>query len=83
MEGWKKGKITEIFPVTQIRKDHNNIIDRYYINDKGWVSKEECIALAKAGRVALEVCTSRLGNAYLRASGSNPYQKDLNQLPQR
>lgn len=45
-----------------------------------WLSKDQCIELAKEGKVDLEVCISCLGNAYLRTSPIGSFQDNLRNL---
>ncbi len=74
MEGSESGKIIEVpvkgFPrkkqITKVKKDKNGIIDSYYIEDIGWVSKEQGIDLALGGEVDAVVATSSAGNPFLR-----------------
>jgi hypothetical protein len=74
MEGKGAGKIIEVpvkgFPrkkqITKVKKDKNGIIDSYYIEDIGWVSKEQGIDLALGGEVDAVVATSSVGNPFLR-----------------
>jgi len=64
--------------MTQITK--NNEICAYFLENNRWINKKHCIALASKKQLELEVCTSRLGNIYLRATGISPFQKDLHLL---
>ena len=74
MEGSEPGKIIEVpaigFPrkkqITKVTKNENGIIDSYYIEDIGWVSKEQGIDLALGGEVDAVVATSSAGNTFLR-----------------
>ena len=70
MEGYKVGTITklpEVKGITRVRKDKAGVIYEYCIDALGWVPKEKGIRLAKQGEVNAVVCTSRLGNFYLRS----------------
>ena len=55
MEGYKKGVITEVFPVIEVHKDKNGIYE-YHAKKNGWLSKSECIALVEQGKLDLSVC---------------------------
>lgn len=55
------------------------IIYSYCIGD-GWISKEQCLKLAKNGLVDLEICISTLGNTYLRVPASSLFQRKLSDL---
>jgi len=79
MEGSKEGTIIEVFQVTKVRTDKKGIISSFYINDD-WVSKEQCIKLAKKGLIDLEICTSHLGNTFLRTPSSTFFQKKLGNI---
>ena len=66
MEGYKKGKITEIYKITCVH-DNKECIYAYYIDSLGWMSKNECIKLARRGKLDVVICKSCLGNLYLRS----------------
>lgn len=51
MEGYKKGKIIEVCPITRVRKDKKkHVIYEYCIKDKSWISKEKCLAYLFEGK---------------------------------
>lgn len=79
MESSKEGNIIEVFKITQVRKNKSNIY-AFCIEGEGWVSKDQCIDLAKMGKVDLENCISFLGNNFLRTSPFSLFQPDLNSL---
>lgn len=79
MEGYKEGTIVEVFEITQVHKDKNAIYD-YNVKKKGWVSKSECINLAKQGKLDMVICTSRLGHDYLRVRAGSPINSNLSDL---
>jgi hypothetical protein len=74
MEGKGPGKIIEVpvkgFPrkkqITKVTKDEKGVIDSYYIEDIGWVSKEQGIDLAIGGEVDAVVATSSTGHIFLK-----------------
>ncbi|MBA2653900.1 MAG: DUF3892 domain-containing protein [Gammaproteobacteria bacterium] len=78
IEGYEEGIIIEVFPVTQVHKNKNGICD-YNIKNIGWVSKAECLKLAKQGKLDLVVC-SHLGNEYLRTREKSTVNDSLNNL---
>jgi len=39
----------------------------FNVRAKGWLSKDECIQLAKEGQLDLIICISAMGHNYLRA----------------
>ena len=66
MEGYRKGTVTEVYGITAVKKNQTGIY-AYCIANIGWVSKKECVKLAKQGKVEAVVCTSPLGHVYLRS----------------
>lgn len=66
MEGYKKGKITEVYKITHVH-DSGACIYAYYIDSLGWIPKNECIKLARRGKLDVVICQSCLGNTYLRS----------------
>jgi hypothetical protein len=79
-EGWKEGNIVEVYKISLVRTDAKNVISSYYAENFRWFSKQECINLAKQGKIEAEICTSILGNTYLRSKGSDAFQKDFHDL---
>ena len=79
MEASKEGSIIEVFQVTQVRINKNGVIFSFCIGDD-WISKEQCIKLAKQGLVDLEVCISHLGNTFLRTSYGTAFQEKLDSI---
>ncbi|OGT49013.1 MAG: hypothetical protein A3E82_08725 [Gammaproteobacteria bacterium RIFCSPHIGHO2_12_FULL_38_11] len=79
MEGYKKGTIIEVFPIIEVHKDKNGISD-YHAKKKGWISKPECMALVKQGKLDLVICTSRLGHDYLRARAGSSVNGSLDHM---
>ncbi len=79
MEGAKEGTITEIFQITKVCTNAKGIISSLFVNEN-WISKEQCIQLAKQGLVDLEVCTSHLGNTFLRTPSSTSFQEKLDSI---
>ena len=74
-EGKKKGKIEDITPgrdskdkrqITRVKKNKKGTIVSYYVEDLGWISKKQGLALASKGEIDAVVATSRSGNLYLR-----------------
>lgn len=74
MEGQGPGKIIEVpkkgFPrkkkITGVGKNKKGTIISYYIEDIGWVSKDQGIDLATNGEVDAVIVISRAGNSFLR-----------------
>lgn len=79
-ESYKKGSVIEVYKITMTQITKNNEICAYFLENNRWINKKHCIALASKKQLELEVCTSRLGNIYLRATGTSPFQKDLHLL---
>jgi hypothetical protein len=80
IEGSKEGNVVEVYRITKVHQNKKGSICSYYLNSDEWVSKKECIDLAKQGKVELEVCRSRLGDSYLRAIPDNLFQISLKKL---
>lgn len=79
MEGYKEGTIVEVFEITEVHKDNSAIYD-YKVHKKGWLSKSECISLAKQGKLDMVICTSRLGHTYLRTRTGSSINSNLNSI---
>ena len=77
MEGYREGKMIEISPIVQVHKDKKFIISEYCIKNKGWISKEKCLELAKEGKLDVEICKSKLAVIYLRARANSTIQSKL------
>lgn len=82
MEGYKKGTITEIYDIVHVRENRYGIY-AYCLKGIGWVSKKECIKLAKQGKVEAVVCTSPLGNLYLRSKPDNSTKDNFCHLTEK
>lgn len=78
-EGYKEGNISEIHRVTLVKRNRKGICE-LLVETIGWLTKKECISLAKNGLVNLVVCISASGNEYLRARPNDPFQQDLHQI---
>jgi hypothetical protein len=79
-EGWKEGDIVEVYQVECVNVDKKSVISKYCINTAGWVSKEECLKLAKQGKIDAEICKSELGNPYLRVRAHSSFQKRFDDI---
>lgn len=83
LESYKEGSVIEVYKITMTQLTKNNRICAFYLENNRWIDKKHCIALAKKKQLELEVCTSSLGNIYLRATGISPFQKDLHLLTEK
>lgn len=79
MEGHKKGKITKIHQITQVKRNKTSI-DSYYVTNIGWLSKKSCISLARKELIDAVVCTSSLGNLYLRSRPDNSVEDNFSHM---
>lgn len=75
-EGYKVGEIKAVHKISKVKRNHKGISE-FLVDTMGWITKEECLSLAKAGLVNLVVCLSVSGNEYLRARPNDPFQQDL------
>lgn len=66
IEGYQEGSITEVFQIIQVHQDKQGMCE-FNIRSKGWVSKQECIELAKLGQLDVVICLLAMGHSYLRA----------------
>ncbi len=80
LESYKKGCVVEVYKITMTQITNNHEICSYFLENNHWINKKRCIALASTKQLELEVCTSSLGNIYLRATGISSFQKDLRLL---
>lgn len=78
MEGYKEGIIIEVFKITQVHKNKNEICE-YKVNEK-WITKLECIDLAKQGKLDVIFCISALGHEYVRARPNSSINDNLRRL---
>jgi len=79
-EGWKEGIIVEVYKVSCTRKNKKNTIAKYCIDTIGWIENNECISLAKQGKIDAAICKSHSGNSYLRARAHSSLQKNFGHL---
>lgn len=79
-EGYKPGKVIEVYKITMTQITENHVLCAYFLENNHWINKKHCIALARKKQLELEICSSSLGNLYLRATGLSPFQKDLRLL---
>ncbi len=79
MEGYKIGKIVEVFRISDVRILGKNRY-QYCLNEVEWISESECISLAANGKVELEVCLSKLSNKFLRTPPHSLFQERLEDL---
>lgn len=79
MEGYKVGKIVEVFRIYGVCVLGKNRY-QYCLKEGEWISASECINLAVKGRVELEVCISKLGNKFLRTPPNSLFQERLEDL---
>lgn len=79
IEGYIEGTIIEVFQITQVHKDEHGLCE-FNIRNQRWVSKQECIDLAKQGQLDVVVCITAIGHSYIRGrsnSSINPCLKKL------
>lgn len=55
-------------------------ICEYNVNKIGWISKSECMYLAKQGKLDVIICISRLGHDYIRTRAGSHINEPLNHL---
>jgi len=53
---------------------------QFYLDEQNWISESRCITMAKKGELELEVCSSDLGNTFLRSPPNSPFQRPLHLL---
>src|SRR3990167_10346499 len=80
IESYKPGRVIEVYKITMTQITKNNEICAYFLENNHWINKKHCIVLARKKQLELEICSSSLGNLYLRATGISPFQKDLRLL---
>ncbi len=76
MEGYKTGKIVEVYRISRVQILEKNRF-KYCLNKDEWISESECIDLAIKGKVELEVCLSKLSNKFLRTPPNSLFQERL------
>jgi len=79
MEGYKVGKIVEVYRITNVKELDKNLY-QYYLESGDTLTEKRCIQLAKQKKVELEVCLSDLGNTFLRTPPNSFFQKRLGDL---
>jgi hypothetical protein len=80
IEGYKEGNIVQVYKVSRVRKDKKGVISDYYVDASEWIKQEHCIELIKQHKIELEICMSRLGHIYLRATPKSLFQRKLHDL---
>jgi hypothetical protein len=80
MEGYKEGKVIEVYPITHVLLDKMHVISSYYIGALGWITKANCIEFSKQGKVDADICISKLNNTYLRARHGSSFQDRFSEL---
>jgi len=81
-EGYKVGKIIQVYRITRVRKISKNQY-QFFREDGVWMSEAKCIQYAKQKRVELEVCVSDTGVEFLRSYPNSLFQKSLKSLMQK
>ena len=70
-----------VFACTHIEENKMTVyVKAVGISGMGWVSKQECIDLAKQGQLDVVVCITAIGQSYIRGranSSINPCLKKL------
>jgi hypothetical protein len=79
IEGYTEGTIIEVFQIIQVHKDKQGMCE-FNVKARGWLSKEECLRLAKVGRLDLIICISAMGHSYLRARPHSSINGSLKRL---
>lgn len=78
-EGYIEGTITEVFQIIEVHKE-KHLMCEFNIRSIGWVSKQECIELAKIGELDVINCISSMGHSYLRARSHSSINDNLSRL---
>lgn len=79
MEGYKAGKIIEVYRISGVHRLGKNRYE-YCLREDEWISESDCIDLALKGRAELEICLSKLSNTFLRTPPNSLFQKRLEDL---
>lgn len=79
IEGYIEGTITEVFQIIQVHRDKQGMSE-FNIKLKGWLSKQECIEMAKLGQLDVVICLSAMGHDYLRARANSSINSCLKSL---
>ena len=80
VEGFLPGEVTEEISkkkILDVKKNKDNLIVQYLIQDHGWLSKSKAIDLARKGIVDAVVVTNRSNYVFLR---SRPDEIKINNL---
>ena len=81
-EGYKVGIITEVFRVTRVDVLQKNLY-QFYLENNQSLSEDQCIKMAKANKLELEVCISDLGTVFLRIPPRSAFQKPLHSITKK
>ena len=79
-EGYVVGNIIEVHCITAVKKVGKEWY-QFCLDDKKWITHDDCVALAKQKIVALQLCTSKNGNQFLHAPTNSDFQRRLEDLP--
>lgn len=79
MEGYKKVTITQTHEITAVRHNTKHI-SAYHVKGLGWVTKRECISLARKRKINAVICRSRSGNIYLRSRPDHKLKNNFSNM---
>ena len=79
MEGYKIGKITQVFRVLSVKLIETRR-SMYFLSNNEWIDHDECVSLASKGVLELELCLSRLNYHFLKAPSKSQFQPTLGSL---
>lgn len=79
MEGYKTGKIIEVYRISGVQRLGKNRY-QYCLKKDEWISESDCFDLAVKGKVELEICISKLSNKFSRTPPNSLFQKRLEDL---
>lgn len=83
MEGSRPGKISPIQikkNITSVKKDKHGLIVQYYVQEIGWLNKNQAISMVKKGIIDAVIATSSKGNKFLK---SRPNKTSLDNLEKK
>lgn len=82
-ESYRRGNVAQVYKITITQIDKKHDICAYFLENNKWINKTRCISLVRRNQLELEICSSRLGNLYLRAPADCSFQKNLHLLIQK
>lgn len=78
-EGREIGEVIDMYIISKVHKKGNEIYE-YFIDELGWISKEQCIEYTKKHKLDTYVVKSKDNNLYVRARIDSSFQIEFEKI---